>query len=103
MFFSPIWTIFEVIRDINKTNVLTKFHYDWAKIVASRMFSRKTAPPTGVFTSFELNLDIIGTNLTTIFHEDRTRDVASRNDGQRPILKAHLSNEKPAETDDAPQ
>ncbi|KAH3789091.1 hypothetical protein DPMN_167260 [Dreissena polymorpha] len=29
--FSPIWTIFELIRDINKTNVLTK----------------KTAPPPG--------------------------------------------------------
>ena len=31
--FSPIWNIFELVRDINKTNVLTKFHDDWAKIV----------------------------------------------------------------------
>ncbi|KAH3863234.1 hypothetical protein DPMN_026214 [Dreissena polymorpha] len=45
--FSLIWTIFEVVRDISKTNVLTNFHDDWAKIVTSRVFTRKTAPPTG--------------------------------------------------------
>ncbi|KAH3833326.1 hypothetical protein DPMN_106632 [Dreissena polymorpha] len=45
--FSPIWTIFKLVRDINKTNVFTKFHDDWAKIVTSRVFTRKTAPPTG--------------------------------------------------------
>ncbi|KAH3769139.1 hypothetical protein DPMN_170387 [Dreissena polymorpha] len=45
--FSPIWTIFELVREINKTNVLTNFHDDWAKIVTSRVFTRKTAPPTG--------------------------------------------------------
>ncbi|KAH3877278.1 hypothetical protein DPMN_001141 [Dreissena polymorpha] len=63
--FSPIWTIFALLRDINKTNVLTIFHYDWAKIVTSRVFTRKTAPPTGghVFqrtgTTFELDQHII--------------------------------------------
>ncbi|KAH3776562.1 hypothetical protein DPMN_177991 [Dreissena polymorpha] len=63
--FSPIWTIFELVRDINKTNVLTNFHDVWAKIVTSRVFTRKTAPPTGghVFqwtgTTFELNQHII--------------------------------------------
>ncbi|KAH3802950.1 hypothetical protein DPMN_156648 [Dreissena polymorpha] len=45
--FSTIWTIFELIRDINKINVLTNFHDDWAKIVTSRVCTRKTAPPTG--------------------------------------------------------
>ncbi|KAH3835353.1 hypothetical protein DPMN_108704 [Dreissena polymorpha] len=46
---------------INKTNVLTNFHDDWAKIVTSRVFTRKTAPPTSghIFqrtkTTFELN------------------------------------------------
>ncbi|KAH3691406.1 hypothetical protein DPMN_194040 [Dreissena polymorpha] len=45
--FSRIWTIFELVRDINKTNVLTNFHDDWAKIVTSRVLTRKTAPPTG--------------------------------------------------------
>ncbi|KAH3834734.1 hypothetical protein DPMN_108069 [Dreissena polymorpha] len=53
--FSPIPTIFKLVRDINKTNVLTNFH-DWAKIVTSRVFTRenchyihieKNAPPTG--------------------------------------------------------
>ncbi|KAH3753662.1 hypothetical protein DPMN_188304 [Dreissena polymorpha] len=67
--FSPIWTIFELVRDINETNVLTEFHDDWAKIVTSRVFTRNTAPPPGghlhedwasnvtstVFTSFELS------------------------------------------------
>ncbi|KAH3820838.1 hypothetical protein DPMN_122587 [Dreissena polymorpha] len=55
--FSPIPTIFKLVRDINKTNVLTNFHDDWAKIVTSRVFTRenchyihieKNAPPTGV-------------------------------------------------------
>ncbi|KAH3712860.1 hypothetical protein DPMN_072618 [Dreissena polymorpha] len=45
--FSTIPTIFKLVRDINKTNVLTNFHDDWAKIVTSRVFTRKTAPPTG--------------------------------------------------------
>ncbi|KAH3700870.1 hypothetical protein DPMN_075851 [Dreissena polymorpha] len=103
--FSPIWTIFELVRDINETNVLTKFHDDWAKIVTSRVFTRNTAPPPGghvfqwtiktniltklhedwashvtstVFTSFELGRGIIGTNVLTKFHEDRTINVASR-------------------------
>ncbi|KAH3797635.1 hypothetical protein DPMN_151219 [Dreissena polymorpha] len=67
--FSPIWTIFELVRDINKTNVLTNFHDDWAKNVTSRVFTRKTAPPppgshviqlTG--TIFELNSHIKETN-----------------------------------------
>ncbi|KAH3849239.1 hypothetical protein DPMN_091635 [Dreissena polymorpha] len=96
--FSPIWTIVKLVRYINKTNVLTKFHDDWAKIVTSRV---KTAPPTGcpvfqrnetifelnqhiiktkflLFTSFKLDRGIIGTNLMTKCHEDRTRNVASR-------------------------
>ncbi|KAH3816137.1 hypothetical protein DPMN_117646 [Dreissena polymorpha] len=63
--FLPICTIFELVQDINETNVLTKFHNDWAKIVTSRVFTRNTAPPpfghvfqwTG--TIFELNQHII--------------------------------------------
>ncbi|KAH3885847.1 hypothetical protein DPMN_009846 [Dreissena polymorpha] len=90
---SPIWTIFKLVREINKTNVLTNFHDDWAKIVTSRVLTRKTAPPTGghVFqrtgTTFELNQHIIKINiltklhedwLLTKFHEDWTINVASR-------------------------
>ncbi|KAH3725272.1 hypothetical protein DPMN_051106 [Dreissena polymorpha] len=78
--FSMIWTIFELGQDINKTNVLTKFHDDWAKIVTSRLFTRFlysqiTAPPTCVSNSTEISF---GTKLLTKFHEDPTRNVASR-------------------------
>ncbi|KAH3887449.1 hypothetical protein DPMN_011466 [Dreissena polymorpha] len=54
--FSPIPIIFKLVRDINKSNVFTNFHDDWAKIVTSREFTRenchyihieKNAPPTG--------------------------------------------------------
>ncbi|KAH3784249.1 hypothetical protein DPMN_162202 [Dreissena polymorpha] len=45
--FSPIWIIDKLVRDINKTNVLTNFHDYWAKSVTSTVFTRKTAPPTG--------------------------------------------------------
>ncbi|KAH3803029.1 hypothetical protein DPMN_156727 [Dreissena polymorpha] len=97
--FSPIWTIFELVQEINKTNVLTNFHDDWAKIVTSRVFTRKTAPPTGghvfqhtgttfelnqdiiktnILTNFELGRDFIGIKLLTKFHADGTRNVASR-------------------------
>ncbi|KAH3885383.1 hypothetical protein DPMN_009376 [Dreissena polymorpha] len=100
--FSPIWTIFELVRDNNETNVLTKFHDDWAKIVPSRVFTRNTAPPPGghlhedlasnvtstVFTSFELSRGINGTNVLTKFHEDRTINVAS-GVFTRPMLTPH--------------
>ncbi|KAH3790142.1 hypothetical protein DPMN_168337 [Dreissena polymorpha] len=66
---SPIWTIFELVRDINKTNVLTKFHDDLAKIVTSRVFTRNTAPPPAAI--FELSRGIYGTNVLTKFHEDQ--------------------------------
>ncbi|KAH3839300.1 hypothetical protein DPMN_112726 [Dreissena polymorpha] len=74
--FSPIWTIFELVRDIKETNVLTKntapppgghLHEDWASNVTST-----------VFTSFELGQGIIETNVLTKFHEDRSINVASR-------------------------
>ncbi|KAH3742199.1 hypothetical protein DPMN_048936, partial [Dreissena polymorpha] len=104
--FSPIWTIFKLVRHINTTNVLINFHDDWAKIVTSRVFTRflyshirKTAPPTGnhvfqwtgttfelnqhiiktnILTNFELDRDLIGTKLLTKFHADLTINVASR-------------------------
>ncbi|KAH3886120.1 hypothetical protein DPMN_010121 [Dreissena polymorpha] len=89
---TPIWTIFELVRDINETNVLNRFHDDWAKFVTSRVFTRNTAPPpdghlhedwasnvtSTVFTSFELSRGINRTNVLTKFHEDRTINVASR-------------------------
>ncbi|KAH3879806.1 hypothetical protein DPMN_003713 [Dreissena polymorpha] len=93
--FSPIWTIFELVRHINRTNVLINFHDDWAKIVTSR-----------VSNLIEISNR---TNLLTRFHEDRTINVASRvfknkcgrtDDGQRPVTKAHLSNQTDGRTDD---
>ncbi|KAH3838387.1 hypothetical protein DPMN_111796 [Dreissena polymorpha] len=77
-------TIFEHIQNINKKNLLTKFHEDWTINVASRVLTTKNAPPPGghVFQPtgiiFELVQDIIGMNLLTKFHEDRTINVASR-------------------------
>ncbi|KAH3850815.1 hypothetical protein DPMN_093289 [Dreissena polymorpha] len=79
--FSPIWTIFALVREISKTNFLTNFHDDWAKILTSGVFTRKTAPPTDghafqrTGTTFELNQPIIKTSILTKLHEDwfRTR------------------------------
>ncbi|KAH3849248.1 hypothetical protein DPMN_091644 [Dreissena polymorpha] len=87
--FSPIWTIFNLIRDINKTNVLTNFHDDWAKIVTSRVFTRKTAPPTDghviqrTGTTFELNQHtcvslFIKANVLTKFYENWAKNVTYR-------------------------
>ncbi|KAH3861278.1 hypothetical protein DPMN_024205 [Dreissena polymorpha] len=74
--FSPILTIFKLIRDINEINVLTKVHNDWAINV-------NTTPPPGgrVFqwtaTIFELNHYIIKTNILTKLHEDWAANVTS--------------------------
>ncbi|KAH3777703.1 hypothetical protein DPMN_179151 [Dreissena polymorpha] len=79
--FSPIWTISELVQDINKTNVLTNFHDDWAKIVTSTV---KTALPPGSHviqltrTIFELNSHIKETNVLTKFHENWAKNVTSR-------------------------
>ncbi|KAH3812437.1 hypothetical protein DPMN_140869 [Dreissena polymorpha] len=107
--FSPIWTIFELVRDINEINVLSKLHDDWAEIVTSRVFTRKYAPPPGGHV-FQRNRNHFLTQLTyhldkhfekclqvlTKVHEDQTIYVASRvftrqnvNDGQKAITKAH--------------
>ncbi|KAH3853139.1 hypothetical protein DPMN_095661 [Dreissena polymorpha] len=54
-------TIFELIQDINKTNLLAIFHEDWTINVASRVLTRKNAPPPG-----------------SHFHNDLTINLASR-------------------------
>jgi len=89
--FQPTGTIFKLVQDIIRTNVLTKFHEDWTINVTSRVLTRfyyshirKTAPPLGghVFhpteTIFELVQDFIGTHVPTKFHEDWTKNVTSR-------------------------
>ncbi|KAH3855484.1 hypothetical protein DPMN_098086 [Dreissena polymorpha] len=71
-------------QNIIGTNHLTKFHENRKINVASRVLTRKNAPPPGshVFlpTSiiFELVQDIIGMNLLTKFYEHQTINVASR-------------------------
>ncbi|KAH3734593.1 hypothetical protein DPMN_041032 [Dreissena polymorpha] len=40
-------TIFKLIQNINKTNLLTKFHEDWTINVVSRVLTRKNALPPG--------------------------------------------------------
>ncbi|KAH3807563.1 hypothetical protein DPMN_135908 [Dreissena polymorpha] len=71
--FSPIWTIFELVRDINKTNVFTNFNDDWAKIVTSRVFTSYVIQLTG--TIFELNSHI--KDVLTKFHENWAKTVTS--------------------------
>ncbi|KAH3838860.1 hypothetical protein DPMN_112276 [Dreissena polymorpha] len=81
--FSQIPTIFKLVRDINKTNVLTNFHDDWAKIVTSRVFTsenchykhtEKNAPPTGghvfspISTIFETSIEQMKTAQPTGGH-----------------------------------
>ncbi|KAH3713565.1 hypothetical protein DPMN_073357 [Dreissena polymorpha] len=73
---SPIWTIFEFVRDINKTNVLTNFHDDWAKNVTSRVYTSHVIQLTE--TIFELNSHIKETNVLTKFHENWAKNVTSR-------------------------
>ncbi|KAH3801967.1 hypothetical protein DPMN_155632 [Dreissena polymorpha] len=96
--FSPIWTIFELVRDINQTNVLTKCYDDWAKIVYCPPPGGHVFQLTGIifelhqhlhedwasngtstmFTSFKFSRGINGTNVLTKFHEDQTINMASR-------------------------
>ncbi|KAH3730074.1 hypothetical protein DPMN_056053 [Dreissena polymorpha] len=92
-FFQANIIIFELIQDIIETNLLTKFHEDWTINVASRVLTRKNAPPL-FHDDRKINVTsrvltkkiapplwwpyIIGMNLLTEFHEDRTINVASR-------------------------
>ncbi|KAH3890919.1 hypothetical protein DPMN_015009 [Dreissena polymorpha] len=81
--FLLIRTIFELNRGIRETNVLTKFHEDWAKNVSSILFTcfhyihiEKTAPPPGghvfspIMTIFELVRDIYKIDVKTKVHDN---------------------------------
>ncbi|KAH3698392.1 hypothetical protein DPMN_085912 [Dreissena polymorpha] len=73
-------TIFELNSCIKETNVLTKFHENWAKNVTFR----KNALPTGghifspIQTIVKLLQDINKTNVLTNFHDDWEKIVTSR-------------------------
>ncbi|KAH3885340.1 hypothetical protein DPMN_009334 [Dreissena polymorpha] len=86
-----IGTIFELNSRIKETNVLSKFHENWAKNMTSTVFTCfhyihivKNALPTGghVFslipTIFKLVRDINKTNVLTNFHDDRAKIVTAR-------------------------
>ncbi|KAH3778020.1 hypothetical protein DPMN_179473 [Dreissena polymorpha] len=64
-------TIFELIQDINKTNLLTIFHEDWTINVASRFLKK----PKPFVNSSKISLE---KNLLIKFYEDRQINVASR-------------------------
>ncbi|KAH3892168.1 hypothetical protein DPMN_016280 [Dreissena polymorpha] len=111
--FQPTSIIFELVQDIIRmnfssdhekcpapwrpyiieSNLLTKFHEDWTIYVASRVLTRKNAPPPGghVFQP----TGIISNSLLTKFHEDRTINVASREKNAPPlgshVLQANVS------------
>ncbi|KAH3813632.1 hypothetical protein DPMN_142097 [Dreissena polymorpha] len=101
-------TIFELIKDITKTNLLTIFHEDWTinekcptpgvhvfqpegiifelvqYIIGMNLLTKKNAPPIAIHvfqakvTIFKFIQDIVRTNLLIKFHEDRKINVASR-------------------------
>ncbi|KAH3824447.1 hypothetical protein DPMN_126283 [Dreissena polymorpha] len=75
--FKETKTIFELIKDIIGTNLLTKFHEDRKIHVASRVLTRKNTPPS-----------LAAMNLLTKFHEDWTMNVASRKNA--PPLGTHV-------------
>ncbi|KAH3866020.1 hypothetical protein DPMN_029071 [Dreissena polymorpha] len=75
-------TIFELNSRIKETNVLSKFHENWAKNVTSRV---ENAPHTGghvyspIPTIFKLVRDINKTNVLTNFHDTWAKIVTSIN------------------------
>ncbi|KAH3847759.1 hypothetical protein DPMN_090090 [Dreissena polymorpha] len=72
------------LQGIIGTNLLSKFHEDQTRNVASRVFTRKTAPPTGGHVFQRISRVLTNQMWTT---DGRT------DDRQRPITKAHLSNQ----------
>ncbi|KAH3814765.1 hypothetical protein DPMN_143275 [Dreissena polymorpha] len=81
--FQPTQTMFKLVQDIIRMNLLTKFHEDRKINVSSRMFTTKGAPPPGgnVFQANETIKpvqDIIRTIFPTKFHDDWPINVASR-------------------------
>ncbi|KAH3863337.1 hypothetical protein DPMN_026322 [Dreissena polymorpha] len=91
-------------QNIIGTNIMTKIHEDRKINVASRVLTRKNAPPPGshvfqtIVTIFELIQDIIETYILAKFYEDWNINVASTeltrqmlmaHDGHKAITKSH--------------
>ncbi|KAH3865354.1 hypothetical protein DPMN_028393 [Dreissena polymorpha] len=74
-------TIFELNSHIKETNVLTKFHENWAKNVTFRVENCLThwrPCLSTICTIFKLVRDINKTNVLSNFHDDWTKIVTSR-------------------------
>ncbi|KAH3824920.1 hypothetical protein DPMN_126780 [Dreissena polymorpha] len=69
-FFLPIWTIFKLLQNIHKINVLTKFHDDWANNCDFLTVNCSVTLAAMLFQRTETIFDI--------FHEDWTKNVTSR-------------------------
>ncbi|KAH3752619.1 hypothetical protein DPMN_187240 [Dreissena polymorpha] len=89
--FKATETVFELIQDIIRTNLPTKFHKDRKINVAYRVFTsfhyshiRKNAPPPGGHVFQPTVIIIIRMNLLTKFNEDLTINVASRVKNAQP-------------------
>ncbi|KAH3775419.1 hypothetical protein DPMN_176821 [Dreissena polymorpha] len=75
--FQPTQTIFILVKDITRTNLLTKFYEDRKINMASRVLaSGHVFQPTG--TIFKFIQDIIRMNLLTKFHDVQTINAAFR-------------------------
>ncbi|KAH3772402.1 hypothetical protein DPMN_173740 [Dreissena polymorpha] len=75
--------IFELNSYIKETNVLTKFHENWAKNVTSRTYREKCPAHwrpffSPIWTIFKLVRDIKKNNVLTNFHDDLAKIVTSR-------------------------
>ncbi|KAH3887535.1 hypothetical protein DPMN_011552 [Dreissena polymorpha] len=76
--------IFELKLPIKETNVLSKFHENWAKNVTSTVFTRKMPRPLAAMffspipTIFKLVREINKTNVLTNFHDYWAKIVTSR-------------------------
>ncbi|KAH3808842.1 hypothetical protein DPMN_137201 [Dreissena polymorpha] len=67
--FSLIWTIFELVQNINKTN---------ANILTSKVFTRKTAPPLAAI--FELSRDQTINVASRVFTRQNVDDIQRTTD-----------------------
>ncbi|KAH3804533.1 hypothetical protein DPMN_132820 [Dreissena polymorpha] len=89
--FPPILTIFKLVHDINKTNILIKFHD------RENIHVRKTAPPPWrpCFSTDQNHFLNVTSRNSVEFHEDRTRNAVSSvhkakvHDGHRSIKHHH--------------
>ncbi|KAH3816077.1 hypothetical protein DPMN_117585 [Dreissena polymorpha] len=78
-------TIFDLIQDIIRTNLLAKFNDDLKINVTSRVLTRFYYSHIGKNAPLPWWPYIIGMNLLTEFHEDRTINVASRVKNAPPL------------------